>query len=380
MESKIFLRWKPTQAQEWKSISQSKRRTFKESKGKKNRPIRGADIPGHYYLDIYDQSAKHREYKFLKLHTTYDAIANVETERVAKQTCTHWHDKSWRSFHGFENARSERIPFLEYFRSFIENQRTVKRGALRLLEKFALARTPIDKINYEWLLQFQEYLLSAPTRAHGTLNRNSAATYYAKVKAALNLAFKQELIPSNPSSRIKSIQQVPSQRVYLTREEVQALANTPCEDLEVKRAFLFSCYTGLRLSDVRALTWNRVRNGRLEVRILKTGQPEYVDLSAVALKILGNRKNPEEPGFKLPRDGRLWIHLQAWGEAAGLSKHLSFHVSRHTFATMMLDHTRDIYLVSKLLGHSDIKHTQVYAKIMDSRRKEAMLTLPSIEL
>jgi integrase len=100
-------------------------------------------------------------------------------------------------------------------------------GTQRLLQSFRLKDTPIGDIDYDWLSQIQKYFLNAPTRSNRNLSQNSASTYYAKIKAALQIAVQRGLILSNPTTKIKSIQQVPSQRVYLTLEEIQRLANIP---------------------------------------------------------------------------------------------------------------------------------------------------------
>jgi integrase len=377
-ETSVTLRWRALDNSEWKKIDRKRRDKFQASKGKKNPPVRGEDIDGRYYLDIYAHGK--RSNRDTGLRTTHDSTQNDEKERLAWQICLNYQDEQWREQHRFGSRSKGKIPFIEYFETLVPEGKTPWRSTLRLLQGFPLRTTPLNEINYDWLSQLQKYLLASPTRADATLTQNSASTYYAKVKTALRMAYQQELIPSNPASKIKAIQQTPSQRVYLTREEVQLLADTPCDDPEVKRAFLFSCFTGLRLSDVRALTWNRIRNGRIELRLIKTGQPQYMEVSDVVKKLLGPIQKTEEPVFSLPHDSRIWIVLQFWGRLAGIAKHLSFHVSRHSFATMMLDHTNNLFMVSNLLGHTSITHTQVYAKIMDSRRKEAILSLPSIEL
>jgi integrase len=371
--AKARLRWKAVKAEEWRKIP-AKRRL--------KRTIRGADIEGHYSLEIYDPETGKRRYEFPGLHTSKDALRNDEQESLAQEFAVQFQDMKWREAHGYPSEVS--VPFLDYFRSLVKGRHKAWRGMLYVLETFPEAMTPLQKINYEWLSNLQAHLLSE--RDGRKLSQSSASTYYAKVKAALALAMKQELITSNPAERIKGISAVPAQRVYLNHEEIQALANTPCLDTEGKRAFLFGCYTGLRISDIRALTWKQYSNNKLELRIKKTGEPEYMPLSSMAMKLLGVMPDDEHGQrssariFSLPADGTLWTYLQAWASAAGLSKHISMHTARHTFATLALTETGNLYLVSKLLGHSDIKHTQVYAKIIDHEKRDAVESLPAIEL
>ena len=373
----IKLRWKPLRPKQWNGISEKKRGIFKNSKGLKKVPIRGGDIEGHYYLDIYADGR--RKYEFIGLKTGTDGHANDETERLAKQVAAHWQDETWRVSHGFGSKIKGAIPFIDFFRSLVEGRHKSWNAVLLILENFEAARKPLNMIDIEWLTRFQEALLLS-------VSQNTASTYYAKIKAAFTIAIERELITSNPTNRVRGIKPESSQRTYLRKEELQALANTPCIDSETKRAFLFASYTGLRLSDVRGLTWEKYRDGRIEFKQKKTGQPEYLDLPAIAVKLINNgredrsQRDREQTIFTLPADGTLWTYLQSWAIGAGLTKHISFHVARHTFACMMLETTNDLYLVSKLLGHTDIKHTQVYAKIIDERKRDAMMSLPQIEL
>ena len=374
----VRLRWRALDIKEWRAIPKEKREAFEKSKGKKNPPVRGADIPGRYFLDSYEPGNRHA--KNLDLRTTYDPHTNEETERLARQVVLNYGDMEWRSRHRFEVKAKGQVPFFEFFKSLVEGRHWAWMGTERLLKDFPLKDTPLGEIDYDWLSQVQKYFLNAPTRSNRNLSQNSASTYYAKIKAALQIATQRGLISSNPAANIKAIAQVPSQRVYLTVEEIQQLANTPCKDDEVKRAFLFSCYTGLRISDIQALTWDSVRDGRLAIRVKKTKVPEWIDIHPVAQQLAGTPNKIDERVFNLPPSGTVWSMLQIWAATAGITKHISFHVSRHTFGTLMLGTTNDIFLVSKLMGHSSVTHTMAYAKIVDARKKNAMLSLPGIEI
>ncbi len=123
-----------------------------------------------------------------------------------------------------------------------------------------------------------------------------------------------------------------------------------------------------------------MRNGRLAIRVQKTKVPDWIDLHPVALQLAGTPGKIDDRVFTLPPDGTVWTILQIWAATAGITKHISFHCARHSFATLMLETTNDIYLVSKLMGHSSVNHTMAYAKIVDARKKKAMLSLPEIRL
>lgn len=171
--------------------------------------------------------------------------------------------------------------------------------------------------------------------------------------------------------------------MYLTIDEVRLLARTECHYPSVKRAFLFSCLTGLRRSDIERLKWKDVYTQDNFTRIIfnqkKTNGLEYLDLAPEAVELMGERGKPDDNVFD-------WIHsphvtnstLREWCMGAGIKKHITFHSGRHTFAVMMLDLGTDIYTVSKLLGHREIGTTQIYARVLDKNKQAAVAKIPSI--
>ena len=155
------------------------------------------------------------------------------------------------------------------------------------------------------------------------------------------------------------------------------LRSSPRED--VKRAYLFSCYCGLRLSDVYALRWKDIALDGEQYRVTtvmkKTAAPIYLPLSRQAVRWLPERgeAGDDETVFAgLPAEPNINKVLAKWVSKAGIPKKICYHTSRHTFATMMLTLGADLYTVSKLLGHANVKTTQIYAKIIDSKKTEAV--------
>ncbi len=152
----------------------------------------------------------------------------------------------------------------------------------------------------------------------------------------------------------------------------------------VKNAYLFSCFCGLRISDIIGLKWKNVYidNGqyRLEMVMQKTKEPIYLPLSAEALKWIPERgmKAAEDHVFDLPSPTYINVILKPWAKAAGIDKHFTFHTARHTFATMMLTLGADLYTTSKLLGHTNVKTTQIYAKIVNKKKDDAVSLVDNI--
>ena len=167
-----------------------------------------------------------------------------------------------------------------------------------------------------------------------------------------------------------------SKREFLTLDEVRKLENTPYVKENIRMAFLFACYCGLRVGDVTDLRWSdiSVNAGRHFVSVVmqKNSKPISLPLPAKALTWLPERGEPESSVFSLPSHSVLQKHLQKWAEQAGLERHLHFHLSRHTYGTMLITAGVDLYTASKMMGHADVRPTQIYAKIIDKKKEEAV--------
>lgn len=171
--------------------------------------------------------------------------------------------------------------------------------------------------------------------------------------------------------------------MYLTIDEVKRLAKVECEYPQIKAAFLFSCLTGLRRSDVLRITWGDVYEQgeftRLIFKQKKTNGQEYLDITQEARVLMGERGKPTEHPFSNIHSPTCTNKaIQEWVLRAGIDKKITFHCARHTFATMMLDIGTDLYVVSKLLGHREIGTTQIYARVMDKNKQAAVAAIPSI--
>lgn len=234
---------------------------------------------------------------------------------------------------------------------------------------------------------FAAYLMSTNGQWKGGLSPNTSALYYKTFEAAMNEAHKKGLISSNPVTLVEKGEKPkgqPSERNYLTAEELKTLAATKCPNEQVKAAFLFSCFCGLRLSDIEGLTWGAIHQDgescRVETRMQKTREIIYLPLSDAALKFLPERgdKTAESLVFDLPKRVTTQCDMREWVKRAGIEKQISFHCARHTFATLALARGADLYSISKLLGHTNVNTTQVYATILDQRKKDAANLLNGI--
>ena len=161
------------------------------------------------------------------------------------------------------------------------------------------------------------------------------------------------------------------------------MVEAECKYPALRNAFLFSCLTGLRKSDIEKMKWSEVRQQGEFTRIVfkqkKTGGQEYIDINPQAVVFMGERRKPEDHVFpNFAYSSFYLMELKRWAMRAGITKDITFHSGRHTFAVLMLDLGADIYTVQKLLGHKEIHTTQIYAKIMDKKKQEAVCMIPDI--
>lgn len=236
----------------------------------------------------------------------------------------------------------------------------------------------VDKEFCEGFLLFMANDTSNDGKA---IAKATQAQYFKLFKMALQAAVEDGKITENPATKVnKNLKpKVPeSTRAYLEVEELKAMIETPCKCERVKTAYIFCCFCGLRYSDVSALTWGDIltKNGEqwIDINMIKTGERLQVPLSDEAIKWLPARGTAKAKDriFRIPTINYTNIMIKEWAKAAGVTKHLSFHTSRHTFATLELTAGADVYTTSKLLGHTNVTTTQIYAKIIDEKKAKAV--------
>jgi integrase len=276
--------------------------------------------------------------------------------------------------------------FIEYFDAAAkkrhanssESIRVNWKRTLELLKLYAGEYLPFSKIDNHLAEDFRMFMLSAPCGGNkgGTVSRNTAATYFSIFKAGLKQAFVDGYLTVDLSAKIKGIQEQETRREFLTVEELNTLAATPCEQNTMKRAALFSALTGLRHCDIQKMQWKEIQidgdQARLNFTQQKTKGVEYMPISPQALELCGEPRKPEQLVFEdLPDPSWISRPLKKWLETAGITKKITFHCFRHTFATLQLSNGTDIYTVSKMLGHTNVKTTQIYAKVVDEKKEKA---------
>ena len=237
---------------------------------------------------------------------------------------------------------------------------------------------PFSKIDLRLIDSFKTFLLTAPQGGgkSGIISQNTASTYFSIFKAAVHQAFIDGYLDVDLAAKVKGIQEEESRREHLTIDELNQLAATPCDYPMLKRAALFSALTGLRHCDIMKMKWSELSKEGEHYRInfdqKKTGGVEYMPISDQAYLICGEPKDPDRlvfEGLQAPS----WINkpVKRWVADAGIKKKITFHCFRHSYATNQLTEGTDLFTVSKMLGHTNIKTTQIYTKVVDSKKEQA---------
>jgi len=236
-----------------------------------------------------------------------------------------------------------------------------------LLEKYNLSDIPLREINYQFIRDFEMYMLTVRGNKQSTIAQNLIL-----LKLVLELAYKNEWIYRNPFFNYK-IEDEKSERGYLTQREVEVLMNWKLEKrLERTRdVFIFCCFTGLSYIDVFKLTKEQIQlsiDGQQWImgKREKTDMDYFIPMMEIPKKILEKYKNQIfKNGKLLPVKTSLTVnrHLKEIAKTCGIEKHLTFHLSRHTFATLTMSKGVSLESVSKMLGHKNIQTTQIYAKM-----------------
>jgi integrase len=345
------------------------------------------------YLDCYFEGK--RSYEFLKLYLVPGSSPLIKSQNDATLSAANA-IKNKRLLEYTNNraglintstlAKQKLRDWMETFRK-AQAKKGVKDHNLIYSTIHALSQYNIDiqlrDINRKYCIGLTNFLRNDYLTERGEhLMPYTAINYLACVRNALNMAVREGILSVNPFNQLSAqdkIKTPESKREYLTIEEVRRLEETPCEYDFAKRAFLFGCYCGLRISDIRRLKWSDLikdgSNYRINIVMHKTQSPIYLPLSKKAINWVPVRKDMSDdallfPG--LPKQISAPLYLNDWVKAAGITKRITFHASRHTFATMMLTLGVDLYTVSKLLGHSKIETTQIYAKIINKKKDDAV--------
>ena len=379
-----------------KKIMIDNKRTYNTKEPVKMRFRKLTDGSRSIYLDYYNNGR--RSYEFLKLYLVpeVDSASKMINHHIlqaanvikAKRVIMLVNERAGISNSAINSAMFLKDYLEQHMRdsslshrgtSYVANCRNMRNHLHAFLgARFSILR--MKEVDTRLCRCFAEYLKRVKTSTGKPLSPVSVHHYFGALKCVLTAAAKEEVIADNPIERMKK-HEIPGRpivtREYLDADEVARLSVTACRNAEVKRAFLFSCFTGLRISDIRGLRWKdfkRVGDAwYFSIVMQKTQEPIVNKISEEAVKCLGpfEGRLGEQRVFCLPGVSSLERIISQWVRLAGIDKHVTFHTARHSYATMALMAGADIYTVSKLLGHKSIATTTVYATVVDAQRDAA---------
>ena len=347
------------------------------------------------YLD-YNENGK-RKYDFLGLHLMESPKLPTERQQNKDNQLLAERIRSERELQLSKNTmivkasvqrKADFLAFLdEYTEAYPKKDARVIKAMASKFKKF---------VDEPEMLSFSDVTprLCSRFRMHldQTCSGSTPYNYFKKFRKVLNQAVKDGLIGQNPAVEVENRYVEGIEKEVLTTGEIQKMANTDCFLPEVKRAFLFSCVTGLRFCDVNELDWRSIVGTVMRLKQQKTGKDVVVNLNTSAMRLLGDRpKQKPVKGkvtkedlkeqhrvFTLPSSTTCGKHLQNWANKAEIGKKVTWHCARHSFGTNLLISGADVRSVSGLLGHSSLIETQKYVRLMESLKEKAVDNLPEI--
>lgn len=314
--------------------------------------------------------------RLLGIEDEADAKAD-EPMQLPKSVLSEWLDEY------IEKIR--RNPTLS--KSYYDNHKTlvnIVKAYLKHRRRPRLLMSKIDKAFMLGLFDFMEhtYRNTKNPKDPKPLSPRTLHLHQNTLVRIFNEAVKEGAMARNPFYSLDKKQRIggkTSEREYLDKEELLKLMDAPAVNDTTKRAFMFCCFTGLRYGDVKALTWRDIKEVKdqtvMTVRAMqKTGKSVTVPLNESAKEWLPDRKGTKqgERVFALTCLSTCDRCIKKWAESASITKSVSFHTSRHTFATLTLAAGGDLYTVGKLLGHASINSTQIYADVVMDTKVEAI--------
>ena len=318
-----------------------------------------------YSLYLDRRSRGRNEYITLNLYLTED---DPNTNKVNIRKAITYRDRvesnTVDTALGLKSVWKKKSNILPYARELSEKRDRRWNAMILDMEKFSGGPLAFEDIDNKWVEGFRDYLLEVHTN-------NTASSYFNCFRAMLNNAIRDEITDKMPGKGV-SIKEIRPEREFVTFEEIKAISAVDIFPA-VRDAFIFGCYTGLRISDIERLTWDKVSDGHLSITQVKTREVLRNKLPRTALQVLDRQDRSRDLVFALPASRTsIANQLNMVMVRAGITRKITFHISRHTFAVMQLIAGVELYTVSKLLGHTDIKTTQIYAKVIDLVKDNAV--------
>jgi len=363
--------------------------TLREQKNKSGRNSLYLDI----YPPFYDNKTKREtRRKFLDLYVfekpadKREKAHNKLTMIKAKQLESEWSIKLLGYSLDMPFVTNPDVDFVVYFNELVKKRYSSKgnydnwRSTYYYLKEYTNGQCLMSQVDEAFCQGFKDYLDNCYTRKSPAykLSANSKHSYFNKFRAAIKQAIEDKFLFDNPILRVKPFPQAESYREFLTLEEVKKLKAVRCDNPVLEKAAFWSIRTGMRWGDCLKLRWIDIQGSATEGYYIrfsqnKTKSLETLPITEEAVRELGEpREDRNEYIFRgLTYSSHNNFLLAKWAMKAGINKHITFHCFRHTNATLLISAGEDIYTVSKMLGHKELRTTEVYAKVLNTKKIEA---------
>lgn len=277
---------------------------------------------------------------------------------------------------GFIDKHKKQMDFINYFHEYAKKKNPKWMFVYKHFNSFVNGKCTFGEVDVDLCIKFRDYLLEAKQLKYPDkkISQNSAAGYFSTFRGLLKIAFKEKMLRENINEYLDRIEYMDTKKEFLTKDELVKLALTECEQPVLKKASLFSCITGLRRSDVIGLKWENIVPSSeggycMRIRTEKTETEATLPINSDALELCGERSTGKV--FKGLTASMTNHPLKIWIKQAGIGKNITFHCFRHTFATLQIALGSDIFTVSKMLTHKNVETTQIYAKLVDEKKRES---------
>lgn len=333
------------------------------------------------FLDIHFRGQ--RKYEFLNIKfknrpsNLTERQIKKEKEDLAKRIALKRETDLINAEYGLEAITKLDSDFFQFFEQYIENHRGLTDircfvTTLNKLKQFVgKQKLFCREVNAALLEKFSKNL-------QANHKGDTPYNYFKKLKRVIKEAVKLKVIKENPSTDIKCPKKMGLEKSVLNFDEIKLLNATYCSNSGIKRAFLLSCLTGLRYCDIKALQWKNIKGDVIELVQQKTKNSVRIMLGPQAIRLIGDPAKPNDLIFSLPTHNGCLKVLATFVKRANITKKITWHCARHSFATNMMNLKTDIYQISKMLGHSSVRCTTRYTRVNDELMRDTVNKFPSI--
>ncbi|OUR93985.1 hypothetical protein A9Q87_04575 [Flavobacteriales bacterium 34_180_T64] len=341
-----------------------------------------------YYLDIYINGERSYEFLDIKIDPSDTKTVKAEKKNIATLIRSNRELEYLTQNTNYLPKHLRNINFFDFADSFVDSYtkkdlRMIKATLNHFKAYLNNPKLKLADLSPSIMNGYKDYL-----NDQSGLTGESPHNYFTRFKKIIKDAEVKGLIRENPTKNIKFQRKTNGDELrkqVLTSEELQLLANTKCGNDELKKAFLFACFTGLGYAEIKKLKWSNIKNDRLSTRREKTNQKVEIKLKESLLSLIGMKKKPSDLIFNMTSEKGTIISdnginkcLTNWVKRAKIDKHITFYCARHTFATQLLQYGANLKTVADALGHTNTRNTIKYLNYIDNLKDDAVDNLPDL--